>query len=169
MSKPNIPYSERKYILMKKLPKGGVVIDFGFGCINNLTDLKKSYDFVLGIDDFPLTPYYREASDSAIERLFKQNIRVIKADYNNVVSQLKPSSVADVIVMFNSWCFVTKPYGFAKQLYRISKKGRYLYILQNDMSKADLQSIKKAGWKLLTFNVPSSYNGRGSDEYLFIK
>ena len=60
---------------------------------NNLTDLKKSYDFVLGIDDFPLTPYYREASDSAIERLFKQNIRVIKADYNDVVSQLKPSSI----------------------------------------------------------------------------
>lgn len=168
MSKPNIPYSERKYVLMRKLPKGGVVVDFGFGCINNLTDLKKSYDFVLGVDDFPLTPHYREASDRTIERLFKQNIRVIKADYNDVVSQLKASSVADVIVMFNSWCFVTKPYNFAKQLYRISKKGGYLYILQNGMSKAHLQSIKKAGWKLLTFNVPSSY-GREDEEYIFIK
>lgn len=139
--------------------KGTVCLNIGFGSTSNLLKLRKRFDVVYGVDNFPHTKYYNSITPSYLKRLEKQNVFIAFADYNKILKYIKPNCI-DTIIMSFSWYSAKQRKRLAEELYRIAKKGGMFY-LKHPLTDGEVKLIRDAGWKLV-----QQYS---DDEYIFIK
>ena len=121
--------------------------------------LRKKFDAVYGIDTFPVTKYSNPITPSYFQKLEKQNVFILFADYNKILKHF-PSNYVDTIIMSYSWYGAKQRKRLAEELYRITKKDGMLY-LRHPLTDDEVKLIRGVGWKLIQLY--------GDDEYIFIK
>ena len=139
--------------------RGTICLNIGFATTNNLLKLRKKFDVVYGIDNDPVTKYHNPITPSYFQKLEKQNIFIVFADYNKILKHF-PSNYVDTIIMSYSWYGAKQRKRLAEELYRITKKDGMLY-LKHPLTVDEVKLIRGVGWKLIQLY--------GDDEYIFIK
>ena len=151
-------YSEVRTPVFNNM-RGSICLNIGFSTTNNLLKLRKKFDAVYGIDIFPVTKYFNPITPSYFQKLEKQNVFILFADYNKILKHF-PSNYIDTIIMSYSWYGAKQRKRLAEELYRITKKDGMLY-LRHPLTDGEVKLIRGVGWKLI-----QQY---GESEYIFIK